>query len=104
MPRGGVTNLVRLRDGVTLEAAAEEVSAILCAYRGAGRCRITGDISLFSDMQLIGECYKPDRVPADRRSLYDGPRRCRASVRDARRAAGRADALGNLSDADRQAR
>ena len=63
-----------------------------------------GDTGLFGDMKIIGEIYKPrDRVPADRRSLHDGTGHGRDRRAVARRAAGRADALGHVSGADRNA-
>jgi hypothetical protein len=60
-----------------------------------------GDTDVFGDMRLIGEIYRPEiRVPADRRSLYDGASRRGARMRVARGEAGRADALGNVPAAD----
>ena len=44
-----------------------------------------------------------DRVPADRRSLHDGPGAGGEGVRAARRQAGRADALRHVPGADRHA-
>ena len=63
-----------------------------------------GDTALFGDMRLIAEMHAPgNRVPADRRSLHDGPR-CRGeSMPPARRSSGRADALRNVPAADRNA-
>ena len=63
-----------------------------------------GDTSIFGDMRLIGEIYQPvDRLSADRRPLYDGPRAGGEGVRAARRQAGRADALRHVPGAHRHA-
>ena len=43
-----------------------------------------GDTCLFGDMRLIGEIYRRDCVPADRRSVHDGPACRGAGVRVAR--------------------
>jgi L-ascorbate metabolism protein UlaG (beta-lactamase superfamily) len=45
--------------------------------RGWPQPYFAGDTSLFGDMRLIGEMSSRDRVPADRRSVHDGPRRRR---------------------------
>ena len=63
-----------------------------------------GDTSIFGDMRLIGEMYRPDdRVPADRRPLHDGAGAGGQGVRAARREAGRADALRHVPGAHRHA-
>ena len=63
-----------------------------------------GDTALFGDMKLIGELYQArHRVPADRRSLHDGPRHRRDGREVAGREAGGADALGHVPAAHRHA-
>ena len=81
-----------------------EAAGFVVRARGRRSIYFAGDTGLFGDMRLIGEIHRPaiaflpigDRFtmgPAER------PRR----VRDARRAAGRADALGHVPGADRHA-
>ena len=62
-----------------------------------------GDTSLFGDMKLIGELQTRHRVPADRRSLHDGPGHRGDGGEMARRETGRADALRHVPVADRHA-
>ena len=64
-----------------------------------------GDTSLFGDMRFIGEMHHPDIafLPIGDRFTMD-PVSGGEGLRTARRAPGRADALGHVSTADRHAR
>ena len=64
-----------------------------------------GDTSLFGDMKLIGELYKPDIafLPIGDRFTM-GPDTAAMAAQVARREAGGADALGHVPAADRHAR
>ena len=64
-----------------------------------------GDTSIFGDMRLIGELYRPSIafLPIGD-LLHDGSRAGGAGVRAARGQAGRADALRDVPGADRHAR
>ena len=66
------------------------------------RFYFAGDTALFGDMRLIGGALRAgDRVPADRGLLHHGAGRGGARLPDARRPAGRADALRDVPDPDR---
>ena len=91
------------------ERTASSISAARPASSSRGERRQTiyfaGDTALFGDMKIIGEIYQTaDRVSADRRSLHDGAGHGGDRGRMARRAAGRADALGHVPAALRARR
>ena len=82
-----------------------EAAGYVLTFENGLTVYFAGDTSLFGDMRLIHDLYKPDGgVPADRRPLHDGPGGGRQGVRVARRADRDPDALRHVPGADRPAR
>ena len=76
----------------------------MCAWRTAGRSTSPATPACSATCVSSARCYHPQIafLPIGDRFTMDPPTRARACA-DARRAAGRADALGHVSDAHRHA-